>query len=107
MDKFCQASFGFESVTGGIAYQRKLGLDRENLRNTKRLLLSMGEFDPVSSFGADSWNPGSSREHSRTLFIGQSAHVADVLLPNKLDPEALVQARMYELASFKNWLGLV
>lgn len=51
----------------------RLGLNPLNLQNTPRLLVLMGLLDPVTVSRPDSWNPGQSRDHSRTLFIGQLA----------------------------------
>jgi hypothetical protein len=63
----------------------RLGLNPLNLQNTPRLLVLMGLLDPVTVSRPDSWNPGQSRDHSRTLFIGQLAHTADLLAPQYKD----------------------
>ncbi len=65
--------------------------------NTEKLLISMGLFDPVTALGPDSWNPGSSRLHGRTLFISQAGHASDIFVANVTDSQGLTQARLYEL----------
>lgn len=105
-DPYCQASFGFDAVNGGLAYQQELGLDQQSLENSTRLFVSMGMFDAISTQGPDSWNPGPSRDDSRVFFINQAAHTADMNAGQPTDSEALNLARRYELNSIKGWLGI-
>lgn len=74
LDSNCQASFGIKSVNGGEALRRQLGLDQQTLENSTRLLVVEDLVDPTTALGADSWNPVTSRNHSRIMYIGQSSH---------------------------------
>ena len=106
LDPYCQAAFGINSTTGGVALQRKLGLDADTLARTQRLLIAEGLVDPTTALGPKSWVPGSSRNHSRIIYIGQSAHAEIIQPPTEDDSNALVEARLFVLNSIKGWLGL-
>ena len=106
LDPWCQASFGIDSIDGGEAWQRELAVDQHTLETSERLLIVDGLTDPITAFGANSWNPGSSRNHSRIMYVGQSAHTEVQRPAVATDSEALVQARLYIFNSVKQWLGM-
>lgn len=103
----CQEAFGIEASVGGNDLRRKMGVDSHTLQNTPRLLLSEGLMDPVTYAGATPWLPGSDRNHSRVLYISEGVHGSDTQPTTELDPQAVVQARIYELNSMKEWLGVI
>ncbi|KUJ13345.1 uncharacterized protein LY89DRAFT_672563 [Mollisia scopiformis] len=105
MDPYCQAAFNMSSIDGGAALQRKLGLDQYTLENTERLLMTEHLLDPIAAYGPLSWNPGSSRQRSRIMYIGQSAHAETLQPPARTDSEALVMARIYISNSIAEWLS--
>jgi len=55
----------------------------------------------------DYWNPGPRVNDSRVQFIGHAGHTADMAAGRPTDPEALIQARRYELDSINGWLGIM
>jgi hypothetical protein len=106
-DDMCQKAFGIKAMDGSDEYMHSLGFDDQSLANTTRLLASEGLTDPVTALGASYWYPGSSRDHSRVVYISQGAHASDMEGPLANEPQALTDARRYELNSMKEWLGMV
>ncbi|KAK5236605.1 hypothetical protein LTR47_002556 [Exophiala xenobiotica] len=106
LDPYCQAAFGINSTGGGDGLQRQLGLDQDTLAATQRLLVTEGLLDPTTGLGPSSWYPGTSRNHSRIIYVGESAHTEVMNPPSPKDSDALVEARIFVLNSIKQWLGL-
>lgn len=106
LDPYCQAGLGIDSIDGGTALQEELKLDDATLQNTERLLVVEGLIDPTTGLGPTSWLPGSSRNHSRIMWVGQSGHGEVGRRPASTDSTALTEARLYIINSMKGWLGM-
>ena len=106
LDPWCQAAFGISSIESGSALQRHLGLDQHSLENTERLLLTLGLDDPTAGLGPSSWFPSSSRNHSRIIYVPESAHIQVMMTPDPTDSNALVESRVFVLNSLKKWLDI-
>lgn len=104
LDPYCKAIFNITSVNGGLALQRKLGIDPGMLRATERLLFTEGLLDPVTFF-EPKLEPSHSRNGSRVLYIDGAAHTADILAANATDSQGLMNARVITLNMLKEWLG--
>lgn len=104
LDPYCKAVFNMSSVDGGLPLQRKLGVDLETLSETQRLLFTEGLTDPTTFF-EPKFNPGSSRNGSRVLYIDKAGHTADIFAANATDSQSLTNARVITLNTLKEWLG--
>ncbi|KUJ08199.1 uncharacterized protein LY89DRAFT_337845 [Mollisia scopiformis] len=81
-----------------------------DLRNSTRIIWSLGQYDPTSGFSPT--QPGinapvltADRNVSRILYTTGMAHREDLFAPDPSDKETVVEARNIELESIKGWLG--
>jgi hypothetical protein len=90
LDSYCHATFGTDSIDGGVECQRKLGINQQTQEATTRLLVSQPLMDPTSALCPSSWKPGHNRTHSRIIYIDDSAQVEDLSKAWLSDSDALV-----------------
>ena len=102
----CQQAFNISSIAGGVALQKALKIDQATIVNTSRILITEGLTDPTTAVGPDSWLPSGDRNHSRIMWIGQSAHGEVDRRSATTDRTALQEARVYVTNSMKGWLGM-
>lgn len=103
---YCHAGFKVSSITGGAALQASLKLDDTTIANTDCTLVMEGLIDPTTALGPGSWLPGHVRNHSRIIYIGQSAY-GEVALPlATTDSTAVTDRRTFILNSMKEWVGI-
>ncbi|EXJ58999.1 hypothetical protein A1O7_06430 [Cladophialophora yegresii CBS 114405] len=104
----CKKMWGIDAIDGGLRRQKQMKLDKTTLQKTTHLLISEGMYDPGSAvgFGLVGWQPSADRNASRVFFISQGSHGAEAFRPNATDPEAVVEARKFEVNSIKEWLGM-
>lgn len=105
----CQGMWGIDAVDGGLEHQQAIRIDKATLEKASRILISEGLYDPITALGVglSAWLPSVDRNTSRVLFISQGSHGPEFLMPNASDPQAVTEAREYEVNSIKEWLGIV
>lgn len=104
LDGYCQGGFGINQIDGGAAYQRKLGLDRENLRKLNHTLFSYGLDDPTSGVGLSSWKPRMDTNAARFYWVAQGSHGTESYKPFANDSEPVKAMRTTIRNFFHEWL---
>ena len=95
------------AVVGGERYDRANLMDDATLQNTKRLIISQGLYDPTTAYGPRPWLPGPTRDGSRVVYISGGSHTVDFAASNATyDLQSVREARVAELNSMKEWLGM-
>lgn len=107
LDPWCRASFNISAVNGGTDFIRQLGLDDETLRTTKRIFMSYGLLDPVSSTGPrEGFNlAGGDVDENKIYWIQGAAHAAEFIKEDVKDSEGLREVRRAEIETIKMWLS--